>query len=163
METLLGSTCRLHGLSGTKSVNPIHIRNLLKLCQQNINIVRVHNLKGCINVLALDGQGRQLAVSYDEEISLYDVSKFGTIRPTSVHGQLSEVWTDAEEMTHLHRLMYVKVEGVIPFVSGIHYVDADMLIVCFLDPRMGIAWVSLEIEQRICLKFTQNIFDERSL
>ena len=46
-------------------------------------------------------------------------------------------------MTHLHRLMYDEVDGVIPFVSGIHYADADTLIICFLDPRMGIVWVSV--------------------
>lgn len=78
-------------------------------------------------MLALDGQGGQLAISYNEEISLYDVSKFSAIWLTFVNGMLSEVWIDAEEMTHLHCLMYNKVEGVIPFISGIHYVDADML------------------------------------
>ena len=113
----------------------ITIRHLLKLGQPNI--VRVDNLNGCINALALNGQGGQLVVSYDEEISLYDVSKFGATR-LSLFGKLSEVRADAEEITHLHRLIYDKVEGVIPFISGIHYVDADILIVCFLDPRMGI-------------------------
>ena len=78
-----------------------------------------------------------MVVSYDEEISLYDISKFGATR-LSLFGKLSEVQTDAEEITHLHRLIYDKFEGVTPFISGIHYIDADILIVCFLDPRMGI-------------------------
>jgi len=81
-----------------------------------------------------------LAISYDNEILLYDVSKFGVMYPTFVHGKLSEVQTDAEEIIHLHRLSYDKVEGITLtlFISGIHYIDADMLIVCFLDPQMGI-------------------------
>jgi hypothetical protein len=62
------------------SVIFISIRHLFKLGQNNI--VRVDNLNGCINVLALDGHGKQLVVSYDEEISLYDVSQFGAMYPT---------------------------------------------------------------------------------
>jgi len=90
MEMSLGSTCRLHhGLSETKSVTFIYVQHLFKLGQNNI--VRVDNLNGCINVLALDGHGEQLVVSYDEEISLYNVFKFGAMYPTFVHGKLSEV------------------------------------------------------------------------
>jgi len=82
--------CRQHhGLSETKSVIFISILHLFKLGQHNI--VRIDNLNGCINLLALDGQGEQLVVSYDEEISLYDVSKFGAMYLTFVHGKLSEV------------------------------------------------------------------------
>lgn len=37
------------------------------------------------------------------------------------------------------------IDGVVPVVRGIHFLDVSRLIVCFLDPRMGIMYVGVGV------------------